>query len=201
MRHRPPWIFSFAMKNLIEQKKDLRRRSAAKRDCMSPDAAGQVTDVFREIPMPSRDAVVSGYHPTGSELDPRPLLAMLRSQGHEIALPVVVERGAPLIFRAWREGNAMSEGAFGVREPLPEASEVKPDVLLIPMLAFDRRGFRLGYGGGFFDRTLASLRQDGAPVAIGIAFAAQEVDKVPVAEYDQPLNWIITEREAIKIGV
>ena len=189
------------MKNLIEQKKDLRRRSAAKRDCMSPDAAGQVTDVFREIPMPSRDAVVSGYHPTGSELDPRPLLAMLRSQGHEIALPVVVERGAPLIFRAWREGNAMSEGAFGVREPLPEASEVKPDVLLIPMLAFDRRGFRLGYGGGFFDRTLASLRQDGAPVAIGIAFAAQEVDKVPVAEYDQPLNWIITEREAIKIGV
>ena len=188
------------MKNLIEQKKDLRRRSAAKRDRMSPDAAGQVTDVFREIPMPSRDAVVSGYHPTGSELDPRPLLAMLRSQGHEIALPVVLERGAPLIFRAWREGNAMSEGAFGVREPLPEASEVKPDVLLVPMLAFDRRGFRLGYGGGFFDRTLASLRQDGAPIAIGIAFAAQEVDRVPVAEYDQPLNWIITEREAIETG-
>ena len=94
----------------------------------------------------------------------------------------------------------MSEGAFGVREPFPEASEVRPDVLLVPMLAFDRQGFRLGYGGGFYDRTLALLRQDGSPVAIGIAFAAQEVDRVPVAEYDQPLNWIVTEREAIETG-
>ena len=188
------------MKNLIEQKKDLRRQSAAKRDRVSPDAAAQITDVFREVPLPSRAVVVSGYHPIGSELDPRPLLAILRFQGHEIALPVVADRGAPLVFRVWREGDSMSEGAFGVREPLPEAAEVKPDILLVPMLAFDRRGFRLGYGGGFYDRTLESLRRDGAPVAIGIAFAAQEVDRVPVAEYDQPLNWIITEREAIETG-
>tara|TARA_B100000676_G_scaffold288792_1_gene320667 strand:- start:2089 stop:2658 length:570 start_codon:yes stop_codon:yes gene_type:complete len=188
------------MKNLIEQKKDLRRLSAAKRVRMSPHAARQVADVFRAITMPSDAAIVSGYHPIGSELDPRPLLATLHSQGHEIALPVVVERGAPLVFRVWREGDSMSEGTFGVREPLPEASEVRPDVLLVPMLAFDRQGFRLGYGGGFYDRTLALLRQDGSPVAIGIAFAAQEVDRVPVAEYDQPLNWIVTEREAIETG-
>ncbi len=188
------------MKNLIEQKKDLRRRSAAKRNRVPLDAARPITDIFRAITMPSGAAIVSGYHPIGSELDPRPLLATLHSQGHEIALPVVVERGAPLVFRIWREGDPMSEGAFGVREPLPEASEVRPDVLLVPTLAFDRQGFRLGYGGGFYDRTLALLRQDGSPLAIGIAFAAQEVDRVPVAEYDQPLNWIVTEREAIETG-
>lgn len=188
------------MNDLAEQKKDLRRRAAADRDRMLPNAAGGLTEIFRSIPMPSYTVVVSGYHPIGSELDPRPLLAMLRGLGHEIALPVVTGRDAPLIFRVWHEGDAMLEGPFGVREPLPVAPEVTPDILLVPLLAFDRRGFRLGYGGGFYDRTLALLRRHGTPLAIGIAFAAQEVDRVPVAEYDQPLNWIVTEREVIETG-
>jgi len=95
----------------------------------------------------------------------------------------------------------METGPFGIQEPTAAAPVLRPDLLLVPLLAFDRSGHRLGYGGGFYDRTLRALRADGAVLAVGIAYAGQEVDAVPVAEYDQPLNWIVTEREAIEIGV
>ena len=188
------------MDDLIEQKRLMRRHSATQRDRISPKTEGDLAVMFLSVPLPRQKLVVSGYHPIGSEIDPRPLLAKLRRVGHSVALPVVVEKSTPLLFREWNEGDPMSSGPFGVREPLPGSMEATPNVLLVPLLAFDRRGYRLVYGGGFYDRTLTKLRKQGAPLAVGVGFAVQEVDAVPVAEYDQPLNWIVTEREAIEIG-
>jgi len=188
------------MDDVIEQKKRMRRRSATRRDRIARSAIDELTGTFQLVPLPKDNLVISGYHPIGSELDPRPLLVKLRRAGHSIALPVVLEKHAPLLFREWSEGDQMSLGPFGVKEPLPGSPEAMPNVLLVPLLAFDRRGYRLGYGGGFYDRTLTLLRKQGTPLAVGVGFAAQEVDAVPVAEYDQPLNWIVTEREVIDIG-
>ena len=188
------------MDEVIEQKRLMRRRCSTERQRIALGNVGELRTTFLSVPLPTKDLVVSGYHPIGSEIDPRPLLAKLRGEGHNVVLPVVISKNAPLLFREWVEGDPMVRGPFGVTEPLPGAPEVTPDVLLVPLLAFDRRGFRLGYGGGFYDRTLTNLRKQGVPMAVGVGFAAQEVDVVPVAEYDQPLNWIVTEREAIEIG-
>jgi len=189
------------MDDLIEQKRIMRLRAASERDRVAHVTKGELRQTFLSVPLLRENSVVSGYHPIGSEIDPRPLLAMMHWAGHRVVLPVVAGKDRPLQFREWVEGDPMSKGPFGVREPLPEAREAMPDVLLVPLLAFDRRGFRLGYGGGFFDRTLSMLRKLGSPLAIGIGFSAQEVNTVPAAEYDQPLNWIVTEQEAIETGV
>lgn len=191
------------MNPLIDAKKDFRRRAMQTRDAAAPDAmaASQgVMRLFMDTLCPAAPSVISGFSPIGSEIDTIPLLSALIRHGHEVALPVVTGRGEPLLFRKWSSGDEMSVGPFGVQEPLATSPERVPEVLLVPLLAFDRRGYRLGYGGGFYDRTLARLRKNAKPVAVGVAFAVQEVDAVPVAEYDQPLNWIVTEREAIEIG-
>lgn len=140
---------------------------------------------------------VSAFWPMGSEVDLRPAMARLHERGHAIALPVVVASGAPLIFRAWCPGAALVPAGFGTRVPPPEAPELEPQVLLVPLLAFDRAGYRLGYGGGFYDRTLARLRATGAPRAVGIAYAAQEVAEVPRDATDARLDAIVTEREVV----
>jgi len=142
-------------------------------------------------------AVVSGYWPLPDELDPRPLLTALHDRGHVIGLPVVVGRGLPLIFRRWRPGQALVKGSFKVETPPESADVVTPAVVLAPLLAFDRAGYRLGYGGGFYDRTIAGFRSRGSLLAVGLAFAAQEVAAVPHGPSDEPLDWIVTEREAI----
>lgn len=136
-------------------------------------------------------AVVSFYWPMGDEADPRALAARLAARGHALALPVTVKKGAPLVFRAWREGDRLIVHAFGMHEPVATAPEVKPDVLLVPLLAFDARGHRLGYGGGFYDRTLAALD---IKLAIGIAYAGQETETLPIHERDHPLDMVVTER-------
>src|SRR5579862_8053809 len=138
-------------------------------------------------------AVVSFYWPMGDEADPRALAARLAQQGHALALPVTVKKGAPLVFRLWREGDALVVHAFGMHEPAASAPEMRPDVLLVPLLAFDSRGHRLGYGGGYYDRTLDRLRCDGAVIAIGIAFAGQEVEELPRETHDLALDLIVTE--------
>ncbi|MEC7398378.1 MAG: 5-formyltetrahydrofolate cyclo-ligase, partial [Pseudomonadota bacterium] len=143
---------------------------------------------------------VSGFVPIRTEIDPKPLLAWLRATGRKSVLPIVGARDAPLVFRVWTPGDEMDTGPYGIEEPKASADRMNPVVLLVPMLAFDRFGFRLGYGGGYYDRTLAALRAQGKITAVGIAYSAQEVDAVPVGEYDQPLDWIVTEREAIEIG-
>jgi 5-formyltetrahydrofolate cyclo-ligase len=144
--------------------------------------------------------IIAGYMPIGSELDCLPLLNRLVGAGVPLCLPVVIEPEARLIFRRWEPGDALVTGSFGISEPTAAAPEVSPNVLLLPLLAFDRQGNRLGYGGGYYDRTLKALRAAGPVVAIGVAFAGQLRDKVPVAEGDQPLDWILTEVGATPIA-
>lgn len=135
--------------------------------------------------------IVSGFWPIRTEIDPRPALHAL-SATHEICLPVVAGNGLPLVFRRWKPGAMMERGVFGASIPA-DPVEVDPSILIVPLAAFDRAGYRLGYGGGFYDRTLERLRLLGPVTAIGFAFAAQEVDDVPRDETDQKLDLIVTE--------
>jgi 5-formyltetrahydrofolate cyclo-ligase len=144
---------------------------------------------------------VSGYWPLAGELDPRPGLDRLRSRGHALALPRLNGRDQPLRFLAWDEGDALVQGAFKLLEPHPSRPPRVPDVVLAPLLAFDRRGGRLGYGKGYYDRTLGHLRALGRrPLAIGIAFAAQEVEEVPTGPADVLLDGVITETALHRFG-
>ncbi len=143
---------------------------------------------------------VSAYWPIGSEIDPRPLMRRLHEDGHPIALPVVVAPARPLVFRAWRPGDPLEPAGLGTREPLADRPELTPRVLIVPLLAFDRAGYRLGYGGGYYDRTLTGLRRAGETLAVGVAYAAQEIAEVPHDGDDQPIDWLVTEAEAIEIG-
>lgn len=143
-------------------------------------------------------AVVAGYWPLGDEIDPRPLMAALAGLGCRLALPVVVSRAAPLEFRAWAMGDVLEAGPHCTAHPSETAPRLRPDVLLVPLLGFDRGGWRLGYGGGYYDRTLQSLRETARVRAIGLAFAAQEMAAVPRDGHDQPLEAIVTERELIE---
>lgn len=145
-------------------------------------------------------ATVAGYWPVRDEMDVRALLRALCEEGHPVALPVVAGPGRPLRFRRWCPGDMLAMGPFGLSEPPAEAPELTPRVLLVPLLAFDRRGYRLGYGRGYYDRTLGSLRAAGPVVAVGIAFAAQEVAELPSDHFDQRLDWIVTERGARAFG-
>ena len=144
-------------------------------------------------------AVVSAFWPLEGEIDTRPAMEALHRGGCAVVLPVVRGKNLPLSFRLWRPGDDLVPAAFGTREPRAEMPELEPDVLLVPLLAFDRAGFRLGYGGGFYDRTLLRLRRGGSVFAIGVAFAVQEVPLVPRGPHDQPLDWIVTEAETIRI--
>lgn len=146
-----------------------------------------------------RDNVISGYWPIRDEIDPRPLLDSLAARGHPLALPVVGTPDAPLVFRAWAKDDALVPGPFGTRTPGDEAPEVTPRVVIVPLLAFDAAGWRLGYGGGYYDRTLAGLRRGpGTVLAVGIAYQDQQVDAVPRAPYDERLDWVVTETAAYR---
>jgi 5-formyltetrahydrofolate cyclo-ligase len=137
-------------------------------------------------------AIVSGFSAIRDEIDPAALLAQLHGEGYRLALPAMQGKGLPLIFRAWSPGDAMAKVTWGIAEPLPDKPVLDPDVVLVPLLAFDTRGFRLGYGGGFYDRTLERLRAIKPVVAVGIAYDELKVDAVPHQVYDQPLDWVLT---------
>jgi 5-formyltetrahydrofolate cyclo-ligase len=137
-------------------------------------------------------AVVSGYMPMASEIDVVPLLSWLHAEGVNLCLPVMQGRGKPLLFRSWAPGDDLEPALWGIREPEASKPVVEPDVLLVPLLAFDRHGWRLGYGGGFYDRTIQRLRRLQRVVTVGIAYDAQEVDAVPHLDYDERLDWVLT---------
>lgn len=189
--------------DLDEAKQSLRRDATARRRDAAAGDDGSAGRLLAETVAGGialgGGAAVSGYWPIASEIDVMPLLRALAANGHDIALPVVTAADRPLVFRAWRDGDAMAEGPFGIREPLAGAARIEPRIVLTPLLAFDREGYRLGYGGGFYDRSLAGLRQARPTLAIGIAWAAQEVPAVPHDGRDQPLDWVATEREAIRV--
>ena len=172
------------------------RKEAAK---ARPDAGVHAARIFFDrIPIPD-EAVVSLYYPLRDELDTKPLAQELLSRGCPIALPVTPRKRGALTFRAFREGDALFPDRNGIMTPTEAAPELRPVIIVTPLLAFTRDGARLGYGGGYYDRTLASLRSKDDILAVGFAFAAQEVDKLPMSDTDQYLDWIVTEREAIDV--
>lgn len=143
---------------------------------------------------------VSGFIPYLSEIDTRPLLNLLGTKGCTTCVPVVIENNTPLEFRTWVPGDATVAGRWGIPVPPEGAAVVDPDILLVPLLAYDLAGYRLGYGGGFYDRSLEKLRAMKPVIAIGAAYSAQQVDAVIRGDHDQPLDWILTEKGPIKPG-
>jgi len=161
-------------------------------------AAEVIASWAPDIAALAQQGTVSCFSTFGDELDTHPLIAALVRRGCRLALPVVTGRAQPLVFRRWAPGDPMGSGHFGIREPLPSAPQVAPRVFLVPLLAFDRQGYRVGYGGGFYDRSLAVTRASGRVAAIGLAFARQQVGVVPRDRYDQPVDWVLTERGLTK---
>lgn len=191
-----------ASPTIDELKAALRRDAAARRDALPADerqSAAQ-TIAARKFPLAvSPQNVVSGFMPLRSEISPLPLMQSLGELGARLALPRIVGRGKPLSMRAWQFGGALDRGQWGIREPKPDAPEVDPDIVLVPLLAFDRAGYRIGYGAGYYDMTLARLRSLKTIVAVGIAFAAQEVPEIPKTPRDERLDLVLTERETIDL--
>jgi 5-formyltetrahydrofolate cyclo-ligase len=188
--------------SIEESKSALRREATARRDVSPADARHAAAEVIAERKLPFAIApgmIVSGFMPMKTEINPLPLMRKLADAGASLALPVVAGRGKPLIMRAWLWGEPLGSGVWGIREPKPKAPEVDPDILLVPLLAFDRAGYRLGYGGGYYDLTIAGLRARKTVTAVGIAFAAQEVPSVPTTPRDARLDLVLTEREVIDL--
>ncbi|MBT4769437.1 MAG: 5-formyltetrahydrofolate cyclo-ligase [Rhodospirillaceae bacterium] len=191
---------------LEERKASARIEARARRDGAheaalhdSPPIGEALRDVFLATVTPRPDAIVSGYWPVRGEMDPLVLLAHLHSIGHRCGLPVMVGRERPLVFRQWHPGMEMELGGFGIPVPPETMDEITPDLLLVPFLAFDDEGCRLGYGGGYYDRTLAKLRADNTDLmAVGVAYGAQKADKLPREATDQPLDLVVTEKEMIR---
>ncbi len=154
---------------------------------------------FAQFSHPSR-VDFAGYWPSNEEADTRALMTALHQRGHRVALPRVVRRGAPLRFMRWQPGDHLEAGHGGILEPQAGAEEIHPEVLLVPLLGFDAGGLRLGHGGGFYDRTLAGLRQTREIVAIGIAYSDQEVDSLPASDHDERLDWVVTELGSRRFG-
>jgi 5-formyltetrahydrofolate cyclo-ligase len=187
-------------KRIPVDKADLRKQAVALRDAMpaAERVAAAETIASRGLPVGvPPGAIVSGFFPMGSEISPMPLLKRLADKAAKLALPVVAGRGKPLIMRAWNFGEPLDTGVWGIRQPKPEAPEIDPDILIVPLLAFDRAGHRIGYGAGYYDMTIARLRGLKSVTAIGIAFAAQEICAVPATERDARLDLVLTEREVI----
>ena len=177
-------------------KADLRAASLARRDAISPDerAAAAEAIAVRGLPFAiAKGVVISGYSPIRSEIDPVPLMQKLASAGARLALPSVTARGHSLIFRAWSPGERLMLGPLGIPEPSPAAAEIIPDIVLVPLAAFDRLGHRIGYGAGHYDFTFAHLRKMRPVVGVGLAFAAQETRAIPALSHDVAMDYVLTE--------
>ena len=189
----------------IAEVKRKARSAASKRRAEAHDALKDVAGVAlaeRGLPpgLAITTGIVSGFIPYKSEITTIPLMIRLRSEGWRTALPVVIAPEQPLVFRAWAPGDPLVPGVWDIPIPPETAAEVLPDVLLVPMLAFDRRGFRLGYGGGFYDRSLEKLRALKKVLAIGVAYHAQMAEEVPLGPHDAPLDFVMTEQETFACG-
>ena len=179
-----------------QSKSDLRTAALGAREALS---AGQRTAAAqavakRGLPFEiTPGMIVSGYSPIRSEIDPVPLMRQLAARGAQLALPAVMARGKSLAFRAWSPSDRLMLGPLGILEPSPAAAELIPDIMLVPLAAFDRLGHRIGYGAGHYDFTLAHLRKVKPVTAIGLAFAAQEIEAVPALSHDVALDYVLTE--------
>mgnify|MGYP002635712266 CR=1 FL=1 len=181
------------------QKRVLRKAARARRrELLSADPglhAAVARAFLAAIPL-RPGAVIGAYFALPGELDPAPLLADLARRGHPLALPAVVKRGQPLAFRAWAPGDALVKSGFSVMEPLNTAPERIPDLLVVPLLRWDRRGHRLGYGGGYYDRSLAALPH---AATVGYSLDGLEIDRLPVEPWDRPLGALVTESGSVEL--
>lgn len=184
------------------EKRRLRARALARRAAMGEDARRAASmaaggHALAAIGAP-QGRTIALFAPFRDEIDTFPLAAALRAEGARLALPVIVGRDRPLLFRLWEAGDPLApRGIYGIPTPSGSAPEVTPHVVIVPLAAYDRRGYRIGYGAGFYDRTLAGLRAAGAVRAIGYAFACQEVPRVPAEAHDEPLDMMVTETSAV----
>ena len=177
-------------------KQALRREVLALRDALSAEqrAAAAAVIAARDLPVAvTSGMIVAGYWPLKAEINPIPLMRRFADAGSGLALPVVVGRGEPLCMRSWSFDEPLASGVWGIREPLAQAPEVFPDVLIVPLLAFDRVGQRIGYGAGYYDMTISRLRAMKPVTAIGIAFACQQTAQVPITPRDARLDLVLTE--------
>ena len=187
-----------------DPKTALRREALARRGAVAPGACAgfsrRLTHEGLRLARLWRPRTVSAFHPLRDEPDTLELLTALAAEGFATALPVVVGRGSPLIFRLWRPGDPSRLGAMSIAEPLEGVPAVEPDLLFVPLACFDRRGHRIGYGAGYYDRTLAGLRALKPVHAVGVAYGVCEVAAVPYEAHDQSLDAIVTEQETILIS-
>jgi 5-formyltetrahydrofolate cyclo-ligase len=196
----PPMAHSASLE---DDKDGLRRAALARRDALPVEHRRAAAEAIAARPLPvaagPHGLIVSGYLPIRSECDPQPLMRRLIGAGALLALPCMAGRGEPLVMRAWRFGDPLVACRWGLCEPPADAPEVLPDILLVPLAAFDRAGHRVGYGAGYYDMTITRLRGLKPITAIGIAYAMQEVPSVPASERDARLDLVVTESEAIDL--
>jgi 5-formyltetrahydrofolate cyclo-ligase len=182
-----------------DQKTKVRAEVLALRDALPAEVRAAAAETIAARPFPiavPKGAIVSGFMPLKSEINPLPLMRKFADAGARLALPCIAGRGKPLIMRAYAFGDEFARGQWGIREPLPTAAEVAPDILIVPLAAFDRTGNRIGYGAGYYDMTINALRAKKRVTAIGIAFAAQQFTAVPATDRDERLDLVLTEKEA-----
>jgi 5-formyltetrahydrofolate cyclo-ligase len=182
--------------NSAEAKANLRFALLAKRDALGSEHRATAAQAIAERGLPfeiMRGTVVAGYSPIRSEIDPVPLMRNLAARGAQLVLPVIMGPDQPLKFRGFSPDSKLVRGPLGILEPSPEAPEITPDIVLVPLAAFDRAGHRIGYGAGHYDRTLAQLRETRKMTAIGIAFAVQEIAVIPALPHDATLDYVLTE--------
>ena len=182
-------------------KQELRALALAGRDALSDAqrAAASEAIAARGLPLAlPQGAVVAGYSPIRSEIDPIPLMRTLATRGAQLALPSITARGQSLAFRAWSANDGLLPGSLGILEPSPAAAEIIPEIMLVPLAAFDRAGHRIGYGAGHYDYTLAHLRKLKHIIAIGVAFAAQEIKAIPALPHDVALDYVLTETQTFE---
>ena len=183
-------------------KTDLRRAALARRDALDPEAraAGSLAAAaaVAAIPLLAGQPIVGAFWPIRTEIDPRPLIERLFARGQRVALPKVTPDG--LVFREWRAGEALVPGGFGLSEPRDDLPPLDPTALIVPLAAFDRRGHRIGYGAGYYDRAIARLSRLGPVLTIGFAYSVQEIPEVPAEPHDEPLDHLVTEAGPVPLA-
>jgi 5-formyltetrahydrofolate cyclo-ligase len=178
----------------------LRATALARRGALSVEARANAAQALAARGLPVdvvNNTIVSGYWPIRNEIDPMPLMRHLAARGARLALPIITGGDQPLIFRTWTADAQLLRGQLGIMEPSPQSATVEPDIVLVPLAAFDRAGHRIGYGAGHYDRTLLQLRASKPIAAIGLAFAVQEIETIPTLPHDVRLDYVLTEDRTI----
>ena len=190
-------------RDILDAKRVLRARSKAWRAGLETDAVVRAGEAVAArglafLQHPRKQATISGFASLPDEFRAWPLLRRLHGEGYALAMPVMQGKDKPLLFRAWTPGDIMDKGVWGIAEPQTDKAELEPDIVLVPLLAFDEAGWRLGYGGGYYDRTLRGLRSRKRIVAVGLAYEESQVDAVPHLDYDERLDWVLRPSGPLK---